>query len=98
VYLVDIWNRISESGIDDIVVSAKASLHPYGVCGDRGETEQQCDEREDNSDTGDQAKNQPRGFHFGVWRCDHLSHSAQFCLKRAAPRKPFLSSHHFVLS
>src|SRR6266487_6322519 len=91
-YLVDIRYRISKSGIDDIVISAKARLHANGVRRNRRKTEQQRDEREDEPETGDQAKNQPRRFHFGVWRCDYLSHLAQFCLKRAILRKPFLST------
>src|SRR6266545_1129757 len=90
-YLVDIRYRISKSGIDDIVVSAKARLHANGVRRNRRKTEQQRYEREDEPETGDQAKNQPCRLHFGMWRCDYLSHLAQFCLKRAIARKLFLS-------
>src|SRR5439155_16113347 len=88
VNLVDIGNRIGESGIDDIVISAKACLYPNGICRDGGETEQQREEREDKPDAGNQTKNQSDWFNrktFGNHRpCHRRPLLTQTCCRAQA--------------
>ncbi len=75
---INVRKCVSETGIHEVVVRAKARLYTDGIRRDRGETEQECKEGKDKSDAGDQAEHQSDRLHFSIGRCEHLCHALQF--------------------
>src|SRR4029077_13693589 len=72
--LVDVWNGIGQTGVHEVVVSAKQGPHPNRVCGNGHEPKHQREERGRNSDARDDTKNQSQRFNremFGNVRPRH---------------------------
>ena len=63
---INVRNCVSETGIHKVVIRAKARLYTDGICRDRGETEQQCEERDEKSDAGYQAQEQTHRLNWNV--------------------------------